>query len=147
MQLARLASVLHYGGTLDPSLLHQLIAEDKIADVHRYIDRVNEERPTADITMRGYVISLDGEEGFKKKYGEVPLSVPTPATDLGATRLHHRRRLLNHARHRPNGGNPNTTAGDGNSPSLSLPLRTSPRPRPSPVPNPLRRHRRPLPLA
>jgi hypothetical protein len=32
--------------------------------------------------MRGYVISLDGDEGFKRKYGEIPLTV-LAADDLG----------------------------------------------------------------
>lgn len=80
LQLARLASVLHYYA--DRSVVHQIIPEDKAADIHRYIDRVTEEQTPAEISMRGYVISLAGDEGFKKKYGEIPLTVLT-ADDLG----------------------------------------------------------------
>jgi len=80
LQLARLASVLHYYA--DRSVVHGIVAEDKAADIHRYIDRVTEEQTPAEISMRGYVISLDGDEGFKKKYGEIPLTVLT-ADDLG----------------------------------------------------------------
>jgi DNA phosphorothioation-dependent restriction protein DptH len=80
LQLARLASVLHYYA--DRSVVHQIIPKDKAADIHRYIDRVTEEQTPAEISMRGYVISLEGDEGFKKKYGEIPLTVLT-ADDLG----------------------------------------------------------------
>src|SRR5215207_2181904 len=39
--------------------------------------------------MRGYVISLDGGEGFKRKYGEIPLTVLAADNlgQLGFTRL------------------------------------------------------------
>ena len=70
----------HYA---DRSVAHGIIEEGKVAEVHRHIDRVIENRIPAEISMRGYVISLDGDEGFKKKYGEVPLTVLT-ANDLGA---------------------------------------------------------------
>lgn len=80
LQLARLASVLHYYA--DRSVVHGVIPEAKAAETHRYIDRVIENQTPAEISMRGYVISLDGDEGFKKRYGEIPLTVLT-AEDLG----------------------------------------------------------------
>jgi DNA phosphorothioation-dependent restriction protein DptH len=80
LQLARLASVLHYYA--DRSVVHGIIPEEKAAEVHRYIDRVTENQVPAEISMRGYVVSLDGDEGFRKKYGEIPLTVLT-ADDLG----------------------------------------------------------------
>ena len=80
MQLAGLASVLHYYA--DRSVVHGIIAEEKAGEVHRYIDRVPENQVPAEISMRGYVISLDGDEGFKRKYGEIPLTV-LAADDLG----------------------------------------------------------------
>lgn len=80
LQLARLASVLHYYA--DRSVRHGLIAEERAAEVHRHIDRVTEGQVAPEISLRGYVISLDGDAGFKRKYGEVPLTVLT-ADDLG----------------------------------------------------------------
>lgn len=80
LQLARLASVLHYYA--DRSVVNGVIPAAKAAETHRYIDRVIENQTPAEISMRGYVISLDGDEGFKKKYGEIPLTVLT-AEDLG----------------------------------------------------------------
>lgn len=80
LQLARLASVLHYYA--DRSAVNRLIDSEKIGDVHRYIDRVTENQERAEISMRGYVVSLDGAEGFKKNYGEIPMTVLT-ADDLG----------------------------------------------------------------
>lgn len=80
LQLARLASVLHYYA--DRSVRNGLIPEERAADVHRHIDRVTEGQVAPEISLRGYVISLDGDEGFKKKYGEVPLTLLT-AADLG----------------------------------------------------------------
>ncbi|MDT0164503.1 ATP-binding protein [Actinotalea sp. AC32] len=80
LQRARLGSLLHYYA--DRSANHGLIAADRIDDIHRYIDRAAETGERAEITMRGYVISLDGDEGFKKRYGDVSLTVLT-AADLG----------------------------------------------------------------
>lgn len=80
LQLARLASVLHYYA--DRSVGHGHIAQEKVGDIHRYIDRVTDMKEPAEIALRGYVISLDGDAGFQKKYGDVPLTVLT-ADDLG----------------------------------------------------------------
>jgi hypothetical protein len=80
LQRARLASLMHYYA--DRSASHGLISPDRIGDIHRFIDRVSENSETAEISMRGFVISLDGDYGFKKKYGDVPMTVLT-AVDLG----------------------------------------------------------------
>lgn len=80
LQRARLTSLLHYYA--NRSADHELISPERIDDIHRYIDRIEESGERAEISMRGYVISLDGDEGFKKRYGEVPLTVLT-ADDLG----------------------------------------------------------------
>jgi DNA phosphorothioation-dependent restriction protein DptH len=80
LQRARLASLLHYYA--DRSADHGLISADRMSDIHRYIDRIEDNGERAEITMRGYVISLDGDEGFKKRYGDVSLTVLT-AGDLG----------------------------------------------------------------
>jgi hypothetical protein len=80
LQRARLLSLLHYYA--DRSANHGLIAPDTIDEFHRYIDRIEETGEIAEISMRGYVISLEGDHGFQKKYGDVPLTVLT-ADDLG----------------------------------------------------------------
>ena len=80
LQRARLTSLLHYYA--DRSADHGLIPAGRMTEIHRYIDRVEETGEPAEISMRGYVISLDGDEGFKKRYGDVPLTVLT-AGDLG----------------------------------------------------------------
>jgi DNA phosphorothioation-dependent restriction protein DptH len=51
LQLARLASVLHYYA--DRSVVHEIIAEEKAGEVHRYMDRVTENHVPAEISMRG----------------------------------------------------------------------------------------------
>lgn len=80
VQTARLASLLHYYA--DRSYAHALIADERLSDIHRYIDRIGQSGERAEITMKGYVVSLDGDQGFKKKYGDVPMQVLT-AGDLG----------------------------------------------------------------
>jgi DNA phosphorothioation-dependent restriction protein DptH len=80
LQAARLSSLLHYYA--DRSMIHGLIEATRIADIHRLIDRIEETGDRPDISLKGYVISLGGDQGFKKKYGDVSLSVLT-ADDLG----------------------------------------------------------------
>jgi len=78
LQRARFASLLHYYA--DRSHAHGLIGDDRIEETHRFIDsRVGE---AAEISMRGFVVSLEGNEGFARKYGDIPLIVLT-ADDLG----------------------------------------------------------------
>lgn len=87
LQRARFTSLLHYYA--DRALSNGIIKPGRIAEIHRYIDRVNENRENAVITTQGYVISLDGAQGFKKKYGETPMTVITAPdlTALGFTTL------------------------------------------------------------
>lgn len=80
LQRARLASLLHYYA--DRAASHGLIEHDKLIDLHQYIDRVEETGEAASISMRGYVVSLFGDDGFKKSYGDVPITVLN-AQDLG----------------------------------------------------------------
>lgn len=87
LQRARLASLLHYYA--DRAFANGLIRSERIGEIHRYIDRVSENRETATISTQGYVISLNGAQGFKKKYGETPMTVITAPdlTALGFTTL------------------------------------------------------------
>jgi hypothetical protein len=80
LQSARLNSLLHYYA--DRSANHRLIDSARLSDIHRYIDRIEQNHEQAEITMTGYVISLGGAQGFDKKYGDVPMRVLT-AEDLG----------------------------------------------------------------
>lgn len=75
LQTARLTSLLHYYA--DRASTHGLISEQRIDEIHRYIDRVEEKAERAEITMTGWVVSLDGAQGFKKQYGDIPLRVLT----------------------------------------------------------------------
>lgn len=79
LQRARFTSLLHYYA--DRAHANGIIKHERVGEIHRYIDRVNETGERATITTQGYVISLDGDKGFKKKYGETPMAVIT-ATDL-----------------------------------------------------------------
>ena len=90
LQMARLTSLLHYYA--DRAATHKLIDPTKLDEIHRYIDRVEEKGERAEISMTGWVISLDGAQGFKKQYGDIPLRVLT-AHDLGQIGLSTRARL------------------------------------------------------
>ena len=90
LQMARLTSLLHYYA--DRAATHGLISLEKLEEIHRYIDRVEEKGERAEISMTGWVISLDGAQGFKKQYGDIPLRVLT-AHDLGQIGLSTRARL------------------------------------------------------
>lgn len=85
LQRARLASLLHYYA--DRAYANGIVAPDRIADIHRYIDRVSENRENAVITTQGYVISMEGDHGFKHKYNDTPMTVITGAalTSIGFT--------------------------------------------------------------
>lgn len=80
LQRARLASLLHYYA--ERSMQHGLISLDRLPEIHRYIDRVEDSGEAAEISLAGYVISLDGAQGFAKKHADVPITVLT-ASDLG----------------------------------------------------------------
>jgi len=79
LQRARLTGLLHYYA--DRSARYGHIAADKLPEVHRNIDRV-EESAVAEMTKTGYVISSDGTSGFPAKHRDVPIRVLT-AKDLG----------------------------------------------------------------
>ncbi|MDN4489693.1 ATP-binding protein [Demequina sp. SYSU T00068] len=87
LQRARLASLLHHYA--DRAHANGIVASERIADIHRYIDRVSENRENADISTQGYVISIEGDHGFKRKYNDTPMTVITGAalTDVGFTTL------------------------------------------------------------
>ncbi|MCW3842862.1 ATP-binding protein [Micromonospora yasonensis] len=80
LQRARLTGLLHYYA--DRSARHGLIAADKIDEVHRNIDRIEEAAEAPEITKTGYVISLTGSEGFPARHRDVPIKVLS-ADDLG----------------------------------------------------------------
>jgi hypothetical protein len=73
-------ALLHYYARR--SVAYQLVNPDKVDDLHRNIDRVCEQAEQPEITMRGYVVSLEGAEGFKPRHRDVPIVVLT-AADLG----------------------------------------------------------------
>ena len=78
---AQLAGLLHYYA--DRAVTNGLIAPDKVGDTHKHIDSFVEGLLVdVEITMRGYVISLGGDEGIPTKYRGIPISVLT-AGDLG----------------------------------------------------------------
>lgn len=131
LQRARLSSLLHYYA--DRSASHGLIGPDRIGDIHRYIDRIGESRERAEISMRGYVISLDGDAGFKKKYGDIPLTVLT-ADDLGRAGFTTRREQLQDAADREAVSKaPRAATATATAPPLSsLDPQTSPAPPASP---------------
>lgn len=80
LQRARLAGVLHYHA--DRAVINGLIDANKIADIHRLIDRHIESGVSPKISMHGYVISLHGKAGIPDEHRQVPISVLT-AQDLG----------------------------------------------------------------
>lgn len=88
LQAARLASLLHFYA--ERSMMQGLIDPSRREDVHRLIDKIEENGEVPDISLKGYVISLEGDQGFKKKYGDVSITVLT-AEDLGQIGLTTRR--------------------------------------------------------
>jgi hypothetical protein len=80
LQRARLAGLLHYyaeraarGGFID---------SERLPELHRNIDRIEESAEQPEIEKTGYVISVAGAAGFKSRYRDVPIKVLT-AEDLG----------------------------------------------------------------
>ena len=80
LQRTRLAGLLHYYA--DRSALYGLIAGERLLELHRNIDKIEESIETPEITKTGYVISPEGTAGFPAKHREVPIRVLT-AADLG----------------------------------------------------------------
>jgi hypothetical protein len=80
LQRTRLAGLLHYYA--ERSARCGFIAADRLAELHRNIDRIEESAELPEITKTGYVISPEGTAGFPAKHREVPIKVLT-AADLG----------------------------------------------------------------
>ena len=80
LQRARLAGLLHYYA--DRSARSGFIPVDRLPELHRNIDRLEELAESAEITKAGYVISPEGDGGFLARYGDIPIKVLT-AADLG----------------------------------------------------------------
>ncbi len=80
LRRSRLAGLVHYYG--ERSAHYGLLAADRLDEVHRHIDRLEEQTDPPEITMRGYVVSLAGAAGFPTKHRNVPIAVLT-ADDLG----------------------------------------------------------------
>ncbi|KQT01271.1 helicase HerA domain-containing protein [Cellulomonas sp. Leaf395] len=87
LQRARLAGVLSYYA--QRSALNGLIDAERLTEIERYLDRLEDRAELEDgkvnveITRQGYVIALDGNEGFPDNHRGVPMAVLT-AADLGA---------------------------------------------------------------
>lgn len=80
LQWARWAGLLHYYA--DRSGANGFIDPDRLEDLHRYIDRVEEQRQQPDVSLRGFVVSVEGAAGFPRKVRDVPITVLT-AHELG----------------------------------------------------------------
>jgi len=80
LQRARLAGMLHYYA--DRAVVSNTLSADKLADVHKLIDRHLEGTAPVEMSMHGYVISLHGAAGIPTQHRQVPIAVLT-AADLG----------------------------------------------------------------
>ena len=80
LQRTRLAGLLHYYA--ERSARSGLIAADRLPELHRNIDRIEEFAELPEISKVGYVISPEGNGGFPAKHREVPIRVLSVA-DLG----------------------------------------------------------------
>jgi DNA phosphorothioation-dependent restriction protein DptH len=80
LQRTRLAGLLHYYA--ERSARYGLIADERLLELHRNIDRIEESVEPPEITKTGYVISPEGAAGFPAKHREIPIKVLT-AADLG----------------------------------------------------------------
>jgi DNA phosphorothioation-dependent restriction protein DptH len=80
LQWARWAGLLHYYA--DRSASHGFIPENRLFDVHRYIDRIEEQREQPDVSLRGFVVSVEGDAGFPRRVRDVPITVLT-SRELG----------------------------------------------------------------
>ena len=80
LQWARWASLLHYYA--DRAAAHGLINADRITDIHKHVDRIEDKREIPQIALRGFVVSLEGDAGFPRMVRDVPIAVLT-AAELG----------------------------------------------------------------
>lgn len=84
LQRARLTNLLHYYA--DRAAAHQLIDASRLSEIHKWIDRIEEQQENPEISLRGYVIALGGDEGFPSRYQDIPMSIIT-ARELGEVGL------------------------------------------------------------
>ena len=75
LQWSKFTSMLHFYADRAHAL-GQASAE-KLAELHRIIDRLEETKQSPEISKRGYVISLMGKQGFPEFSGDVPIAVLT----------------------------------------------------------------------
>jgi DNA phosphorothioation-dependent restriction protein DptH len=80
LQRAWLAGLLHYYA--ERSARGGLIDADRLPEMHRNIDRIEESTEQPEIEKTGYVISTMGTTGFPARHRGVPIKVLT-ADDLG----------------------------------------------------------------
>lgn len=80
LQRARLVSLLHYYGERAAS--NGLILDERLGEIHKLIDRIEDSPERVEISLRGYVLSLEGRGGFPETHRGVPISVLT-AEDVG----------------------------------------------------------------
>jgi DNA phosphorothioation-dependent restriction protein DptH len=80
LQRAWLAGLLHYYA--ERSARGGLIDADRLPEMHRNIDRIEENTEQPEIEKTGYVISTMGTTGFPTRHRGVPIKVLT-ADDLG----------------------------------------------------------------
>ena len=73
--------MLHYYA--DRAVTSRTLRPERLGDTHKLIDRHLESESPVDISMHGYVISLQGAAGFPARHRQVPITVLT-ANDLGA---------------------------------------------------------------
>lgn len=75
LQWSKFTSMLHFYADRAHSLGQ--IGIEKLADQHKLIDRLEESHQSPEVTKRGYVISLMGEQGFPEFSGDVSIAVLT----------------------------------------------------------------------
>jgi hypothetical protein len=112
LQRTRLAGLLHYYA--ERSARYGLIAEERLLELHRNIDKIEESVEPPEITKIGYVISPEGATGFPAKHREVPIKVLT-AADLGKAGF----TTVGHTANSPNQEEPATASGASGSSSAS----------------------------
>lgn len=87
LQRTRLIALLHYYA--DRAFLNEFLNAESLEESHRLIDRIEEQGKNAEISMHGYVISLEGRLGFPSNHRGVPITVLTgeDLSNVGFTTL------------------------------------------------------------
>lgn len=80
LQRTRFTALLHYYA--DRSFLNDLVSKSELVELHRQIDRIEAQKKDAEISLHGYVIALEGRQGFPDVHRQVSIDVLT-ADDLG----------------------------------------------------------------